>query len=130
MLWYGACPVSGPFSSSGTKGLIALNLIDLNVYHPATTIPGLIMHEFGHIVGFRHEHPWHPGGCGPETPTVSSSDFTGRRLTDYDITSVMHYDTCGKGNVDFVISPLDGEGSRSIYGMPAAWYVPAVLASL
>jgi hypothetical protein len=92
---------------------------------PNATPVGFLKHELGHILGFRHEHPWAPsqGGCG-EFPTESSLDTTGRRLTAYDQTSVMHYPWCnGITATDLTISVLDGMGARTVYSMPAAWYL-------
>jgi hypothetical protein len=91
---------------------------------PGITGAGLLRHEIGHIIGFRHEHPWadDEGGCA-EDPTMAMYDLTGRRLTDYDQSSVMHYPQCdGVPNVDWSISQLDQRGAISIYGIPAAWY--------
>ena len=122
LLWGNlGCPISGPYTATAAKGVLAVNLPQLPAF--VSTV-GLLKHELGHILGFRHEHPWGPGGCGnPETPTIG--DTTGRRLTNYDVPSVMHYQgKCGKANIDYTISALDGVGSRQVYGMPAAWHIP------
>jgi hypothetical protein len=126
MMWLSlGCPLTGPLTATLAKGVLAVNLPLLQSY---VSTQGLLMHELGHMLGFRHEHPWGAGGCGggeKQTYDAGTEDFTGRRLTNYDIPSVMHYQgVCGKGQVDYTVSALDGEGSRSIYGMPAAWYVP------
>lgn len=118
------CTVGGV---SGTKGVLLLqySLLGAEPY-PGTTAVGLIQHELGHVLGFRHEHPWAPGGCS-EAPTISSLDLTGRRLTPYDQDSVMHYanPSCnGIYGSDSRISALDGRGGRLVYGMPASWHVP------
>lgn len=119
--------VSGALCASG-PGTLEVQYSQLPLF-PGLTGPGLLRHELGHMLGFRHEHPWAPGGGGcSETPTIASYDLTGRRLTAYDQASVMHYAACnGVPNVDSTISPLDQQGAISVYGMPVAWYVAAVL---
>jgi hypothetical protein len=104
-------------------------------HRPAVTPLGALKHELGHMLGMRHEHPWapRPPGLPPicylenprdETPGV---DVDGRRLTDYDRESVMHYPECGGYmDRDLDISKLDGVGIRQIYGQPASWYVPVI----
>ena len=121
--WSGGCPITGPYTASAARGVLAVNYPLIPAF---VTLNGLLLHELGHVLGFRHEHPWGPSGCGGvETPDIPSLDMTGRRLTDYDIPSVMHYQgVCGKANIDYTISALDGVGSRQVYGIPAAWSVP------
>jgi hypothetical protein len=127
MMWIAGCPVTGPFTSSGTRGVLAVNLPNLD---PFVSTQGLLMHELGHMLGFRHEHPWGPANCGggePQSDPSPTVDIGFRRLTNYDQPSVMHYQgVCGKPNVDYTLSRFDGEGSRTIYGMPASWYVPVL----
>jgi len=123
MMWSG--PAMGcPNSSSNivTGGILSFN------YSSAQPVPsnvGVYRHELGHMLGFRHEHPFNPAGsCTRETPNMQGDDLTFRALTDYDSSSVMHYSffPCGL-LVEYEISPLDGVGARSVYGMPAAWHV-------
>jgi hypothetical protein len=122
------CPVNGTM-------VIGVLLMNYGLFplpppdHNVTTV-GTLRHELGHMLGFRHEHPWAPGGSGcTEAPTYAPPlDLTGRRLTSYDQASVMHYVRCsGVAGTAWDLSPLDGVGAREIYGMPAAWYVPSVL---
>jgi hypothetical protein len=128
LLWaaVGGCPSGGGGTIIGVLemqyGIIPAASGEFN----GTTPVGVMSHELGHILGFRHEHPWTPGGCASEAIAPMGLDTTGRRLTAYDNTSVMHYPVSACGgtpNVDFGFSELDGVGARSIYGMPAAWYV-------
>jgi serralysin len=130
------CPVSGPFSSSSAFGVLAVNL-PLKQSFMSTN--GLLMHELGHIMGFRHEHPFGPNGCGgePQTSPANQFDIGFRDLNgtpgnpSYDQPSVMHYPgKCGKPNMDYSLSILDGVGCRVVYGMPGSWYVPIVFATL
>src|SRR5678815_2857671 len=83
------CPVS--FVIQFAKGVLLLRYAG----NPGTgvTWAGVARHELGHILGFRHEHPWAPGApCSEQqTYTAPNVDLTGRRLTAYDQVSVMHY---------------------------------------
>jgi hypothetical protein len=118
--WGCRTSLAGPF----IKGVVLLNY---NVGIPAgQTREGVVRHELGHLLGFRHEHPWDSPAACPESQTIGgTADITGRQLTPYDVASVMHYTGCdGLAGTDYHLSPLDGEGARSIYGMPAAWFVP------
>ncbi len=73
------------------------------------TIPGVLRHEMGHILGFRHEH------TRPEA-AACFEDNSWRELTPYDANSVMHYPQCNGTNVgDLVITESDAAGSRSLY---------------
>jgi hypothetical protein len=125
------CPVPG---AGDVRGVLLLNYGDLENVSGAwagATPVGTLEHELGHMLGFRHEHPWAPaqGGCG-EAVTVPFYDITGRHLTSYDQDSVMHYPNCdGNYGEDMSISPLDGVGARAVYGMPASWYVPVLAVS-
>jgi hypothetical protein len=121
----GGCRIGGV---NGVQGVLALQYSNIPGSGASSgwTAAGVARHELGHILGFRHEHPWAPGqgGCS-EAPSDVPTDTTGRRLTDYDQLSVMHYHACaGVSGADFNISALDGVGARKIYGMPASWYVP------
>lgn len=118
--WWG-CRVSS--TSAFITGVLLVN--PSATLFPGQTWTGVFKHELGHILGFRHEHPWRPGGFAgcTEPQTVTSADAEGRQLTPYDSTSVMHYQQCGGVlNADYALSPLDGEGARQIYGMPIGWY--------
>lgn len=73
------------------------------------TIAGVLRHETGHALGFRHEH------TRPETG-VCFEDDNWRPLTTYDSDSVMHYPQCnGTNQGDLLITTLDAEGAAALY---------------
>ncbi|WNG49990.1 matrixin family metalloprotease [Archangium minus] len=76
------------------------------------TLPGILRHELGHTLGFRHEH------TRPESGTCfEDSDW--RVLTTYDSESVMHYPHCnGSQTGDLVITTKDQIGAATLYGTP------------
>jgi hypothetical protein len=73
------------------------------------TLAGVLRHELGHTIGFRHEH------TRPEAGTCFE-DNQWRALTAYDSSSVMHYPQCnGTQNGDLVLTNLDKAGASSLY---------------
>jgi serine protease len=76
------------------------------------TLAGVLRHELGHALGFRHEHTRPEAG-------VCFEDGDWRALTTYDSASVMHYPQCnGTNEGDLVLTTRDRNGATSLYGVP------------
>jgi len=74
------------------------------------TLVGILRHELGHALGWRHEH------TRPESGTCfEDSQF--QPLTSYDRFSVMHYPHCnGGGDWSLQLTGSDKAGAACIYG--------------
>jgi serine protease len=76
---------------------------------------GILRHELGHTLGFRHEH------TRPESGKCFE-DKNWRPLTSYDAFSVMHYPQCnGKGDWSLNLTDKDKNATACLYG-PAAGF--------
>lgn len=89
-------------------------LIDPSYFATSFDAVGVLRHELGHVVGFRHEH------IRSEAPAVCPNEDTGftHDLTNYDPQSVMHYLCGGEGSPLLDFTPLDRVGAQSLYGPP------------
>ncbi len=72
---------------------------------------GVLRHELGHTLGYRHEHIAGVPGC-------SFEDSNWKALTKYDATSVMHYPCGGGGTRLMKLSAADVAGHSRLYGAP------------
>lgn len=69
---------------------------------------GVLRHELGHVLGYRHEHTRGVPGCGFE-------DNSWYPVTPYDPHSVMHYYCGGAGTTHLELSDLDRLGHTANY---------------
>ncbi len=107
------------FPSTGRSGRNVI--IDSSCFGDASvSAEGVIRHELGHVLGFRHEH------TRPEAGTCFE-DNGWRALTAYDAASVMHYPHCnGVGSWSTKpLSALDKQGVAALYGAPAGGTSPS-----
>lgn len=84
-------------------------LLSDSVLHTDYSPEGVIGHELGHTLGFRHEHNRPEAG-------VCFEDDNWVPLTPYDSASIMHYPHCNGSTADMTFSPLDREGVQKAYG--------------
>ncbi len=76
------------------------------------SLDGVLRHELGHTLGFRHEHTRPEAG-------VCFEDNNWRGLTSYDSGSVMHYPQCnGTNSWALNLTSQDKTGAASLYGAP------------
>jgi hypothetical protein len=82
--------------------------IDPSYYSTTFDKIGVLRHELGHVLGYRHEHIAGIPGCYRE-------DSGWRPLTPYDSRSVMHYFCGGGGTMTLELTATDISGHRLAY---------------
>lgn len=75
---------------------------------------GVLRHELGHVLGFRHEH------IRSDAPPICPNESVDHtiNLTLYDPQSVMHYFCGGVGSKELSLTDLDRQAARALYGPP------------
>jgi hypothetical protein len=91
-----------------------LLIIDPSYFTTTFDQVGVLRHELGHVLGFRHEH------IRPEAPAICPKESLDRTfdLSMYDPRSVMHYFCGGMGTVKLQISENDVQAAQRLYGPP------------
>lgn len=75
------------------------------------TLTGVIRHELGHVLGFRHEHIRDEANA-----FFCREDSEYRVITEYDAKSVMHYPQCnGAGSWALELTDVDARGAAFFY---------------
>ncbi|WP_256003298.1 hypothetical protein [Pedobacter deserti] len=93
-------------------------LLDYRFFSLRESKAGVLRHELGHVLGFRHEHIWRTGTDCPEEAIVE--EFLGAQnlSEEIDCSSVMHY-ICGDcGSYEMKLSENDIRGAQVVYGTP------------
>lgn len=69
---------------------------------------GVLRHELGHVLGYRHEHISNIHGCKSEGGKTTA-------ITPYDSKSAMHYLCGGSGSKELKLSSEDIKGHKCLY---------------
>lgn len=89
-------------------------LIDPSYYTTRFDAVGVLRHELGHVLGWRHEH------ISPAAPSACRGEVIGnpKPLGPYDPKSVMHYFCGGMGTISLNITETDKTGAQLVSGPP------------
>ena len=90
-------------------------LLNSSFFTTHFSVIGILRHEIGHILGFRHEHIWlKDGSCPGEDIIIDAMGAT--QLTEYDPYSVMHYPcSLNENNTKLLLTQFDIKGASLVY---------------
>lgn len=83
--------------------------VDPSFFSTSFNKVGVLRHELGHVLGYRHEHIRDVPGCYKERGFWQP-------LTPYGPKSVMHYFCGGAGSLELELTKTDRAGHRALYG--------------
>lgn len=101
---------------------VLIDLSALSLTSGDLTLLGVLRHELGHTLGFRHEHTRPDSGACFE-------DSNWKPITSYDKFSVMHYPQCNGGaDWKLLLTDRDRNGAACVYGTAAGFtLVPSLV---
>eukprot|EP01113_Clastostelium_recurvatum_P034637 TRINITY_DN4722_c0_g2_i1.p1 TRINITY_DN4722_c0_g2~~TRINITY_DN4722_c0_g2_i1.p1 ORF type:complete len:250 (+),score=84.42 TRINITY_DN4722_c0_g2_i1:110-859(+) len=109
----------GVLASAFFPGEAIREIIIYRAYAKAFYAVSILMHELGHVLGFRHEHIWANLTGEPVKFKQDGKQWDAQQLTRYDPDSIMHYkkiwDNVAAGK-QTTLSPLDQMGAQLVYG--------------
>jgi hypothetical protein len=115
----------GDFKDTGERSKFHLRVFS-DYFTTTFDKVGVLRHELGHVLGFRHEH------IRSSAPAVCQGEalFGAIPATAYDPQSVMHYFCGGAGSPQLAITALDRQGAQMVYGAPTGATIGSPAAAL